>query len=411
MKKILIFVISLFYFVSNVNAASTLCEYTYQVNHVDENTFGSDQISAIFNVKIQISIDGSTDSDGTPIYTFTFSDKCDKETGVCLTDSIKGGSATTLNENHVIISDASIKKLDEGECPDKAYVDLYNLKAWKPGDNEICVGTGTECESQSDNGNWFTEEVDQVGWRLNLKSHPVLDNKLATNSEMVKNIILNNIKNSFAKTDANCDNFKNFNAENIVQDASLAAQTWLNTTYSDAGPILWGLTTKNLGAENFAMQANTYFKELEGYCENKIKNDSNLTEEEKEKKIKELKDSYVETINDLSEQYKDNFGFSYVENYDFENSCEGYLGDPEIKGTPAYYLRYIMKIIKYLAIILALILSIIDFVKAVTSQDKDLLQKAIMSSVKRLIFAVVIFFIPILLDFILGLIGSYSTCL
>lgn len=91
--------------------------------------------------------------------------------------------------------------------------------------------------------------------------------------------------------------------------------------------------------------------------------------------------------------------------------CEGFLGDPASPNAPAYYLVLAFKIIKYAAIILVVVMSTVDFAKATVSQDKDLLKKASISAAKRLIFAVIIFFLPLLLNFLLSWLGdAYSTC-
>lgn len=92
--------------------------------------------------------------------------------------------------------------------------------------------------------------------------------------------------------------------------------------------------------------------------------------------------------------------------------CKGFLGDPSSPNAPAYYLVLAFKIIKYLAIVLVLVMSIIDFVKATISQDKDLLKKATLTAGKRLVFAILIFFLPTLLNYLLSWLGdAYSTCI
>ena len=91
-----------------------------------------------------------------------------------------------------------------------------------------------------------------------------------------------------------------------------------------------------------------------------------------------------------------------------DSSCEGFLGNKDTVGTVGYYLHFALITMRYLAIILALVLSVIDFFKAVFSQDKDLLKKASSTAIKRIIYAVVIFFIPTILEFILGLLGAYT---
>ena len=94
--------------------------------------------------------------------------------------------------------------------------------------------------------------------------------------------------------------------------------------------------------------------------------------------------------------------------FDGNETCEGFLGKKDDTTAPAYYLHLALLAIRYIAIILALVLSVMDFFKAIFSQDKDQLKKAALSAAKRAIYAVLIFFIPIVLEFILGLLGAYT---
>ncbi len=94
-------------------------------------------------------------------------------------------------------------------------------------------------------------------------------------------------------------------------------------------------------------------------------------------------------------------------------NCNSYLGNPKINNTPAYYLQFAFDLIKYIAIILLLVLTIVDFAKAVINgKNPEEMKKALNNSIKRLIIAVVIFFLPILIKFVLTLAGIYSpsTC-
>jgi len=70
-----------------------------------------------------------------------------------------------------------------------------------------------------------------------------------------------------------------------------------------------------------------------------------------------------------------------------------------------------LRFMQYIAVIIALVLSIVDFIKVVTTNDKDGIKKASKRAAMRLCIAILIFFVPIILDFILDLIGfNSSTC-
>ena len=93
-----------------------------------------------------------------------------------------------------------------------------------------------------------------------------------------------------------------------------------------------------------------------------------------------------------------------------KENCEAVFGDPNDKDDIAYFLQQIFDLIKFGGPILALVLCMFDFVKAVTASDKDALIKAGKTSVKRIIFALMLFFIPVLINAIFGMVGFYGTC-
>lgn len=92
--------------------------------------------------------------------------------------------------------------------------------------------------------------------------------------------------------------------------------------------------------------------------------------------------------------------------------CNALLGDPhdETKQSVAYWLQWCLNIIKYAAIIALLAFSTIDFVKALVNDDKDGLKKALMKTLKRFVFAVLIFFLPIIIEVLMKIFGAYGTC-
>ena len=59
-----------------------------------------------------------------------------------------------------------------------------------------------------------------------------------------------------------------------------------------------------------------------------------------------------------------------------------------------------------------ILLSSLDFIKAIASQDNEAVQKAIKTSVQRLIFTVILFFLPMLIEALFKIFGFYEvgTC-
>ena len=85
--------------------------------------------------------------------------------------------------------------------------------------------------------------------------------------------------------------------------------------------------------------------------------------------------------------------------------CDG-IFDKEVID----FLQQIFNVFKYAAPLLCLALSIVDFIKATASQDKDALTKAAKMTGKRIIYAIILFFIPDLINFLFNLLGWYGTC-
>ena len=73
-------------------------------------------------------------------------------------------------------------------------------------------------------------------------------------------------------------------------------------------------------------------------------------------------------------------------------------------------LQVAFNFIKYAGPILCIVFSGLDFLKAVVSDKKDELGKVIKRSLTRVVLALVLFFIPILINFLFPLIGWYGTC-
>ena len=65
-----------------------------------------------------------------------------------------------------------------------------------------------------------------------------------------------------------------------------------------------------------------------------------------------------------------------------------------------------MNIIKIIVPILVVVFSILEFGKVILSSDADEMKKAQAKFIKRLIIAVIIFFVPLLVNFILNMANS-----
>ncbi len=86
------------------------------------------------------------------------------------------------------------------------------------------------------------------------------------------------------------------------------------------------------------------------------------------------------------------------------------FGDPNIETDPAYWIQWILNLMKYMAIIALLVLVISDFFKAIVENDKDALKKAGNKALKRFIYCVLLFFLPTIISLIMTMFGAYGTC-
>lgn len=95
--------------------------------------------------------------------------------------------------------------------------------------------------------------------------------------------------------------------------------------------------------------------------------------------------------------------------YSTSTSCTGYFGSASQEGTLMNLLVYnIFRPIQWLVPILLLILTTLDFGKVVFTDSKDGMEKAKKNFVKRAIMAVVIFFIPTLLEIIFQFVDNQA---
>ncbi len=89
-------------------------------------------------------------------------------------------------------------------------------------------------------------------------------------------------------------------------------------------------------------------------------------------------------------------------------SCKNLFGKPDTPGTPAYYFVIAFKVIRFVAIILLIVLSVMDMVGAVASQDQDSVKKAGNKILKRFMLCIVIFLLPEIINFALKFFADKS---
>lgn len=94
------------------------------------------------------------------------------------------------------------------------------------------------------------------------------------------------------------------------------------------------------------------------------------------------------------------------------DNCSSILGNPKDPDSVAWFINQIFKYVKILGPLLVLILSSLDFAKAIIQSDDDHMKKAQKKLIIRLLAVVLLFFLPDLVNLILQIFGltTSPTC-
>ena len=88
--------------------------------------------------------------------------------------------------------------------------------------------------------------------------------------------------------------------------------------------------------------------------------------------------------------------------------CDGLLGNVGNKSDPAYWIQMALNVIRIAAVSALLLLSTIDLIKILSSQDDTVTKKTITRSLKRFMYTIILFFLPILLNLLFGYMKVYG---
>lgn len=100
-----------------------------------------------------------------------------------------------------------------------------------------------------------------------------------------------------------------------------------------------------------------------------------------------------------------NMNISYAETDDGVKLCQGILGEDLTA-----LLKDALRLMQIAGPILVIIMTIIDLIKATANGGKDDLSKVGKKTVKRLIYAVLLFLIPTILNWVFSIFGVYGVC-
>ena len=81
------------------------------------------------------------------------------------------------------------------------------------------------------------------------------------------------------------------------------------------------------------------------------------------------------------------------------------LGNKDCECSVAWLLQKVLDYMKILGPTIAIVLGSIDFAKAIITSDEENMKKTEIKFVKRIVAAVMLFFIPLLVEMLLGIVG------
>ena len=154
----------------------------------------------------------------------------------------------------------------------------------------------------------------------------------------------------------------------------------------------------------------------EDYCKNKTKSWKNVyhfsevLKDPFENVPSDMVDDMLKANANVQKQYDEGkLNFEKVTAVD----CDSLLGSRTNTSAPAYYVHTGFVWIKYIAIIILIVFSMKDFGFAIISKDEEAIKKATRSTIKRFIYCIIIFVLPILIELIMGwanIVSDPSVC-
>ena len=113
----------------------------------------------------------------------------------------------------------------------------------------------------------------------------------------------------------------------------------------------------------------------------------------------------TQDVNEYINSVKDNNQY----NPDIEK-CDSVLGDPNNKNTVAYLLFKILNYIRILGPLIVIVLSGIEFTRAIINSDDDTMKKATGHLKTRLIMVALLFLIPTITKLLFQIFGIATDC-
>ena len=111
----------------------------------------------------------------------------------------------------------------------------------------------------------------------------------------------------------------------------------------------------------------------------------------------------------ISDSINSNSVVAVISSLKDNKECKGILGNPDNEDSVAWFLVKILDYLKLLGPLMILVLSSLDFAKAILMSDDESLKKAQSSLITRLILAALLFVLTTLIEVVLDIFGFTSS--
>lgn len=467
----LILIISLFTFSTNAKAMTAICYYGSEVDSFEEDDGMAVLYMDGFNRKVFFNFTGAGIADRITLLMNTddtFQDTFGIASALGVPPAISqiermNQALTLINYTKTLQSKGVFIKLDPlpsdigkvKKQDDILYINGYfESDTLEPFDTKLVVKFGSEIEGNDSAGNYrrfsedmicpdiiymdndspFQPEKADMTFSYNPDAYKKETGWAAFwSGEWMHNVVnwLGNNKVYYKKQDLIVDNYRNLTMMNTLDNVK---------EMSKSG------TCKHFTSD----QVNAYKRLINAFTFNLCYNDTNggissncasLTEVEKHNIAKTLgKDddfNYYDVANMIIEK-EDTFNKCHanlnqnaVEGKDLVEAaktfkkyydgkvtipkntvkdCKSILGDASNVNSPAFYLTNILKIMRFVGIVLAIVLTTMDAIKVISTSDADGISKLIKTGSIRLIFAGLLFFGLTIVNLLLDIFHIASDC-
>lgn len=289
------------------------------------------------------------------------------------------------------LSDSNVKYnvmiSSEGKCPKYAYIDFDFF-------NEVCFDDHEHVEGEEKDNKGFCEEKQNAGTTY-IKSYTK------------ESDIIDSFRTYYSSDDTpkfSCDDiYIGKTKEEIKNEFENEINTDIKINFFDGHDIPSFISN----SESYNRIVSRYNDQIDDQirdCSIKITNDPNLTEEKREDYLNNLEEVKDEVHNAIDKSTSSKPSFDDYEGDDVKD-CD--LLGVEFKE----FLEDMFRLIQIVGPILALILGMLDLLKAVASGEDDAKKKAFKNLGYRMIAALLLFLIPAIMTFMLSLIpGLGGTC-